>query len=50
MTTVEFELAERDGGGTTLVVRESGFLADKHRDGNHEGWGEELGELVDYLG
>ena len=50
VTTVEFELSERDGGGTTLVVRESGFLADKHRDGNHEGWGEELGELVDYLG
>jgi uncharacterized protein YndB with AHSA1/START domain len=50
VTTVEFQLTERDEGGTTLVVRESGFLAEKHRDGNLEGWGEELGELVAYLG
>jgi uncharacterized protein YndB with AHSA1/START domain len=50
VTTVEFELAPTDDGGTTLVVRESGFLAEKHRTGNHEGWGEELAELVAYLG
>ena len=50
VTTVEFELAERDGGGTTLLVRESGFLDEKHRAGNTEGWGEELAELVAYLG
>jgi uncharacterized protein YndB with AHSA1/START domain len=49
VTTVEFELTARDDGGTTLLVRESGFLDDKHRTGNTEGWGEELGELVAYL-
>jgi uncharacterized protein YndB with AHSA1/START domain len=49
VTTVEFDLAEGADGGTTLRVRESGFLAEKHRAGNHEGWGEELAELVAYL-
>ena len=49
MTTVEFELTERAGGGTTLLVRESGFLDEKHRAGNTEGWGEETAELVAYL-
>jgi uncharacterized protein YndB with AHSA1/START domain len=49
VTTVEFELSERAGGGTTLLVRESGFLDEKHRGGNHEGWGEETAELVAYL-
>jgi uncharacterized protein YndB with AHSA1/START domain len=49
VTTVEFDLAESADGGTTLRVRESGFLAEKHRAGNHEGWGEELAELVAYL-
>ena len=49
VTTVEFDLADGADGGTTLRVRESGFLAEKHRAGNHEGWGEELAELVAYL-
>ena len=34
VTTVEFELTERADGGTTLLVRESGFLGEKHRAGN----------------
>jgi hypothetical protein len=41
--------AERHDGGTTLVVRESGFLTDKHRAGNVEGWDAETAELVAYL-
>jgi uncharacterized protein YndB with AHSA1/START domain len=49
VTTVEFMLTSRDDGGTTLVVRESGFLEEKHRAGNDEGWGEETAELVAYL-
>jgi uncharacterized protein YndB with AHSA1/START domain len=49
VTTVEFTLTATDAGGTTLRVRESGFLTEKHRAGNHEGWGEELAELVAYL-
>ena len=49
VTTVEFTLTATDVGGTTLRVRESGFLTEKHRAGNHEGWGEELAELVAYL-
>ena len=31
------------------MVRECGCLADEHRDGNDKGWGEELGELAEYL-
>ena len=49
VTTVEFSLSE-SARGTTLVLRESGFLAEKHRNDNHEGWGEELAELEEYLG
>jgi len=49
VTTVEFVLTERAGGGTSLLVRESGFLDEKHRAGNIEGWGEETAELVAYL-
>ena len=49
VTTVEFLLTPREDGGTTLLVRESGFLQEKHRSGNLEGWGEETAELVAYL-
>jgi uncharacterized protein YndB with AHSA1/START domain len=49
VTTVEFLLTTREDGGTTLVVRESGFLRQQHREGNLEGWGEETAELVAYL-
>jgi uncharacterized protein YndB with AHSA1/START domain len=49
VTTVEFLLSARGDGGTTLLVRESGFLDEKHRAGNTEGWAEETAELVAYL-
>jgi uncharacterized protein YndB with AHSA1/START domain len=45
VTLVEWWLEERPDGGTTLRMRESGFTTRKHRDGNDEGWTEELGEL-----
>lgn len=44
-TRVEWTLAARDDGGTTLHLKESGFLTDKHQGQNNEGWDEELGEL-----
>src|SRR5919107_2998170 len=53
-TYVEFTL-EPIGAGTRLTVVESGFaqLSDdayhKAFDGNTDGWGRELAELVDYL-
>jgi len=53
-TYVEFTLVPT-GAGTRLTVVESGFaqLRDesyrKAFDGNTEGWGHELGELVEYL-
>lgn len=49
VTTVEFLLTAREDGGTTLVVREHGFLREQHREGNLQGWDEEMGELVAYL-
>jgi uncharacterized protein YndB with AHSA1/START domain len=48
-TRVEWELTEREGGGTTLHLRESGFVTDVHRKQNGTGWDEELGELVELL-
>lgn len=45
-TTVEWTLTSRDDGGTTLHLRESGFLTDLHHSQNDGGWNEELGELV----
>jgi uncharacterized protein YndB with AHSA1/START domain len=53
-TYVEFTL-EPTSTGTRLTVVESGFaqlpedLYRKSYDGNTDGWGEELAELVDYL-
>lgn len=53
-TYVEFTL-EPVGAGTRLTVIESGFSQlpdddhDKAFNGNVDGWGSELGELVDYL-
>ena len=53
-TYVEFTL-EPMGAGTRLTVVESGFAQlpedsyPKAFDGNTEGWGHELGELVEYL-
>jgi uncharacterized protein YndB with AHSA1/START domain len=48
-TSVEWELTARDDGGTTLYLRESGFLTDHHHHQNTTGWDEELGELVALL-
>lgn len=49
-TRVEWTLTPRDGGGTTLHLRESGFLTDLHHQQNTGGWDEELGTLVVMLG
>jgi len=48
-TRVEWELTEREHGGTTLYLRESGFLTDSGRQQNDVGWDEELGELTKLL-
>ncbi len=50
VTAVEFLLTARADGGTTLLVRESGFLDAEHRAGNVQGWDGETAELVAYLG
>lgn len=49
VTTVEWQLTERPDGGTTLVVRESGFEDPAHRSDNVGGWDSETDELVAYL-
>ncbi|WP_109507200.1 SRPBCC domain-containing protein [Nocardioides speluncae] len=49
ITTVEWQLTERADGGTTLVVRESGFQDPAHRTDNVQGWDSETDELVAYL-
>lgn len=48
-TRVEWTLTPRDGGGTTLHLRESGFLTDVHFRQNTEGWTEELAELIELV-
>lgn len=48
-TRVEWELTTPEDGGTTLYLRESGFLNDHDRGQNDHGWDEELGELVQLL-
>ena len=48
-TRVEWTLSPSDGGGTTLHLRESGFLTDVHQEQNRGGWEEELGELMELL-
>lgn len=45
-TLVEWWLEPRDGGGTRLRIRESGFSTEAHRSENEVGWTEELAELV----
>jgi len=44
-TRVEWTLRPREGGGTVLHLRESGFLTDVHHQQNSGGWAEELAEL-----
>ena len=48
-TRVEWNLEPSEGGGTVLRLLESGFRTDLHHQQNTEGWGEELGELVEYV-
>jgi uncharacterized protein YndB with AHSA1/START domain len=48
-TTVEWTLEPRSDGGTTLHLRESGFVDPASRDQNDQGWDKELRELVEYL-
>lgn len=48
-TLVEWTLLPRAGGGTTLLLRESGFATEESRRENTSGWEHELGELVEYL-
>ena len=48
-TVVEWTLEEREGGGTVLHLRESGFPSEERRGENDHGWDEELKELVDLL-
>lgn len=49
VTTVEWQLTERPDGGTSLMVRESGFEDPVQRSGNVDGWNAETAELVAYL-
>lgn len=49
-TRVEWRLRATADGGTTLHLRETGFLTDLHRGQNDEGWDAELGELSELLG
>lgn len=48
-TLVEWELVPRDDGGTTLRLRESGFLRPEDREQNVEGWRHELADLREHL-
>ena len=48
-TRVEWTLSPRASGGTTLRLRETGFLTDLHQGQNDEGWDAELGELSELL-
>jgi len=49
-TVVEWTLLPREDGGTTLLLKESGFATEESRRENAGGWKHELGELVDFLG
>jgi uncharacterized protein YndB with AHSA1/START domain len=49
-TLVEWRLTARDGGGTDLHLRESGFIDEGHLKENTKGWDEELAELEKHLG
>ncbi len=48
-TLVEWTLIEREDGGTTLLLRESGFATEESRQDNDSGWQEELAHLVRHL-
>ena len=48
-TTVEWNLESTPEGGTTLRLRETGFVRHEDYEGNSRGWDAELQELVDLL-
>jgi uncharacterized protein YndB with AHSA1/START domain len=48
-TRVEWHLTPREGGGTVLELRETGFETAAAHEQNNGGWDHELGELVDFL-
>ena len=48
-TLVEWTLVPRDDGGTTLRLRESGFVRPEDREMNSGGWTEELQHLQSHL-
>lgn len=48
-TLVEWTLLPREDGGTTLLLKESGFATEESRQDNMGGWKHELGELEEYL-
>jgi len=48
-TRVEWKLEAQPGGGTRLLLVETGFATDQKRGENDSGWDHELGELVEYL-
>jgi uncharacterized protein YndB with AHSA1/START domain len=48
-TLVEWWLEDGPDGGTRLRLRESGFVRAEHREGNEQGWTQELAELVALL-
>jgi uncharacterized protein YndB with AHSA1/START domain len=48
-TKVEWILEPRSDGGTTLRLRESGFVRPEDHEANEMGWDAELKELVELL-
>lgn len=48
-TVVEWTLLPGDNGGTTLLIKESGFATEQSRQENVQGWEHELGELAEFL-
>ncbi|MEE8138520.1 MAG: SRPBCC domain-containing protein [Thermoanaerobaculia bacterium] len=48
-TLVEWTLTPRPDGGTTLTLRESGFVREEDRQANVKGWKKELEELQAFL-
>ena len=49
-TLVEWTLTPREGGGTTLYLKETGFKTEELRQDNDSGWDAELGEMLEFLG
>jgi len=48
-TLVEWTVLPREDGGTTLLLKESGFVSEESRQLNVDGWDEELKHLVSHL-